>query len=697
MCEPNIIICRGIDMISANLRQAKKWLMKKSLYDFTLEMWDAYETADYSDSWIIEFECECFMYSLKHFLPKYIWENWISDSKYEELKRKTGGICPVRDKIFNDNHVHNHDWNMPPRHTKSSIFNVCGPVWAAINTPMSLASVSHTESLSTEMNTKKQKLLNSDKFKYYFDDDPELKITQNSSKSLTLKNGSRLYSVCQSSFTGFGADAIIADDLISSVNAQKDRQVLKNAVTFFRKTLPTRLNSKKTGVIWQIQQRLGIGDISGTILRDPGLSQVYSHTELQAISTVDVTFIYPCTGKVHVVRKDDRLCPERFGDYTDIQLEVGPEEFATQYQQNPKKSSLNVIKDEYIHYIDKEEFETSFRPTSETHYCSHDCPVKEVDTSDYHGFCEGYGRGNELIISDAWEKHLGYVKEKKLMVDLEVVDPTVLQIVENKANGAALLQDLRGDVAGLVEFEPGTRSKTQRLELASLYMNNGSVRFVKGSSNIEYLIQQLKAFPLIEHDDITDAFSQLVIYHFTSHKMGVYTNAFTYQNIIDDIIRDYNNYVRYIYAATMSGNTFKLLAVDYNIAQCQFTVEKEWVFRTLDAFEQECKNICKVGDVILDASINNQLSSIINNVIVFAKFKDKDRDASISLLKSGFYKHNVRVCKSCSQTINDISKLRITDTSRQQGVDKIDTFDEGFAGCLRAVVTYYLGTHGIWA
>lgn len=683
-------------MISANLRQAKKWLMKKSLYDFTLEMWDAYETADFSDSWIIEYECECFMYSLKHWLPKYIWENWVSDAKYAEIKKKTGGVCSVRDTLFNDKPVHNHDWNMPPRHTKSSIFNICGPVWAAINVPISIASVSHTEGLSAEMNTKRQKLLNSDKFQYYFDDEPELKITQNSAKSLTLKNGSRMYSVCQASCTGFGADVLIADDLISSVNAQKDRQVLKNAVNFFRKTLPTRLNSKTTGVIWQIQQRLGVGDISGTILRDKGLSRVYSHTELQAVSTKDITFIYPCSGKVHVVKTGDCLCPERFGDYTDIKLEVGPEEFNTQYQQDPTKSSLNVIKDEYIHYIEPEDFE-SFKLQSETHYDSHDCPVKEVDTSDYHGFCEGYGRGNELVINDAWEKHLGYVKEKQLLIDLGTIDPTSIQVVESKANGAALLQDLRGDVPGLVEFEPGTRSKTQRLELASLYMNNGSVRFLKGNSNVDYLIQQLKAFPLIEHDDITDAFSQLVIYHFTAHKMGVYTNAFTYQNIIDDVVRDYNNYIRYIYVATMSGTAFKMMAVDYNMAAGTFTVEKEWVFRTLDAFEQECKNICKLGDVIIDASINNQLSSIINNVIVFTKFKDKDRDASISLLKSGFYKHNVKVCKSCSQTINDISKLRITDTSRQQGVDKLETLDEGLAGCIRAVVTYYLGVHGIWA
>ena len=54
------------------------------------------------------------------------------------------------------------------------------------------------------MNIKRQKLLNSNKFDYYFGEDSRLyRLLVNSAKKLVLKNGACLYSVCQDSFTGF--------------------------------------------------------------------------------------------------------------------------------------------------------------------------------------------------------------------------------------------------------------------------------------------------------------------------------------------------------------------------------------------------------------------------------------------------------------------------------------------------------------
>ena len=40
----------------------------------------------------------------------------------------------------------------------------------------------------------------------------------------------------------------------------------------------------------------------------------YSHTSIQAIAQYDQTFVYPCSGKVKVIKKGDFLWEERFGD-----------------------------------------------------------------------------------------------------------------------------------------------------------------------------------------------------------------------------------------------------------------------------------------------------------------------------------------------------------------------------------------------
>lgn len=1030
--------------------------MKMSLHDFIAEMWDSYETAPFQDCWLLDWQSECFMYSIKHFLPYYVTKDWIDDKTYANIKLETGGICPVRDKIFNGEHVRNHDWNMPPRHSKTTVIGVCGPVWAGINTPMSVATVSHNSKLSSETNEKRLKLLQSEKFKYYFKDDVGLRLSKQSATNIRLVNGAQMYAVCQTSFTGFGGDCfpvgtkiltpfgdknieelldndkiisyntkcskyelstiqatrrlidnefirittadgrtiestpdhrywvvgkgyvsankltekdilessdsfrsklsdmwkqndgcpkdmskmyiedmelqintsvrkmwenipekdlrlfilatrrlysyllrksvqlpdeqhtqtktvkmsdvwkfisvkwskvllgrvqkellstkvdgetiissllsdlwgtdnisqeikilfeglckqstlntndesreltlyrweklsdsifkvggtsnnerwlslsdlwrilkissiyerrflscktefgstsyrpeqiqqfirqfsnimyelpyqvtqkqriskitrftdkkvvydiqtsrnhnffangvlvhncIIADDLISADNAAKDMQILRNVREFFKQTLPTRLNTKKTGVIWHVQQRLAPGDISGMIADSQELSSVYSHTELEAISTRNVTLIYPCTGRVKEIRKGDLLWPERFGDYTSLKMETGPIVFDTQYQQNAKNTDLTIIKESDIHYINDEDYE-QFKLTAETQYASHDCPVKEKESSDYHGYVGGYGRGNQLLIDDGWEEHLGYVKEKQLMITKQQISPAILQILEDKANGAALLQDLRLDVPGLVPFNPGTNSKKQRLELASVYVNSGAVIFKKCPAT-DYLIKQLLDFPFVDHDDIVDAFSQLILYHFTQRKAGVYTNCFTFQNIINSAdVKSGDE----LYGVTINGDHIKVLQI-YMQRDGSIIAQQEWQMRGLESFEDFCSKF-KSMPMMIDCSYENTISKLIRNGnVTFIQFVDDKREASIHSLKVGFYKKKILVNKQCSQTINDISKLRISDSSLERGDQKLNTFDEGLAGCLRGVVQYFLGTDVVW-
>ena len=1047
-----------------NLKQVHAMLMRKSLIEFIREFWDTWDTAPYKENWLVEFQSECFMYSVKHFLPYYIIKDWIDDKTYEGIKNEANAICPVRDKMFQEKHVHNHDWNMPPRHMKSSIMNVAGPAWLCTNVPISVASVSHTANLSGDMNANRLKIFQSDKYKYFYaDENPALRMRKASATSIELLSGAEMYSTCQVSFTGFGADCfvagtkvstpfgykeiqdlkrgdivysyntetdsievsviehtrkinknetirvstsngsnlestidhrywvigkgyipavelskgdkllynqnyaylpslwkqhmgqsrsmqkvydknlalqnnvamskmwkivsardlriikavdikiqrfvlqsyvckrnnklheiwdnaerqvmscmwekyssawknillftvcrcgkettnedssdastllsclrkayllsksqqvlfknvcrfgtfqtydrdrkfklqrwsklsqpilqseaqyigkgqvhmsdmrsktcgrkvyaqwkkikeiksnctscrfrqneqlseqfnyvmhvlsyaysqectiskttrrydkqvvydiqvsknhnffandilvhncIIADDLISADNAAKDKQVLKNALTFFKGTLPTRLNTKNTGVIWHIQQRLAPGDISGTILGDKLMSQVYSHTEIQAISDRDVTFIYPCTGKVKEIHKGDLLWEDRFGDYTEIRFSMGDSIFRTQYQQDARASDSSIVKEEYIHYIEPDEAEM-FKATSSMHYASHDCPVKDSEVNDYHGFVEGYGRENQLIITDGWEEHLGYVKEKELLKTLNNMDRSIGQIIEEKANGAALYQDLRMDVPGLIAFDPGTNSKAQRLGLASVYLQSGAVRFVK-NDHTDYLISQLIKFPFVVHDDIVDAFSQLVLYHFTQRTAGVYTNCFTYQNIVatSEKLPATN---QCIFAASLSGNTIKIIQV--RMEKEKFIVCAEWQVTGLEQFEEFYINTLKSAPVFIDASYENALYGIIGNPrIILRKFNDRDRDKSIQLLKVGFYKKKILVEKQCTQTINDISKLRIVQTmaQMQKGTQVIETVDEGFAGCVRAIITTQKGLSGTW-
>lgn len=685
--------------IQVNLKQVQKWLARKNLYEFIKCFWDAFDTtSEFIDSWLIEYQCECFMYSVKHFLPKYVWEDWITDEQYEEIKDlaqndpKGNGLrpeCPVRDKLFNGQHVRNHDWNIGPRHMKSTIHNICGPTWLAINTPITVASVSHNQTLSTEMNTKRQKLLQSQKFTYYFGKDVELKLKKSSATELELLNGSKLYSVPMVSFTGFGADLIIADDLITTDHARKGAEVLKNTISFFKDTLPTRRNNPKTSVIWQIQQRVGMGDVSGIIQDDKNLSQVYSHTELPAIFPKDEAIIFPCSGKVKFIKKGEYLWSARFGDYTDLRLSMSENEFNTQYNQDPTDSDLNIVKSTYLHWATQEQAE-NIKQFAEFHYASHDCAVQDAKSNDFHGFNESFAKENTLLITDAWERHMGYVKEKELMENMEMINPGIIQVVENKANGAPLLQELKDSVPGLDSFDPGSKSKGERLSLASIYIKNGNVLF-EDNENVRYLVDRLLRFPLVEHDDIVDACAQVILYHFSAKKLGVFNGAFGQKNIVpkDDTQPQFLRY-----AAYMNGDQIKVLSV--SLDNGNYTVEEEWLFRGIRAFEDFFIEKTQMGGIFYDASSENALSRICTRCFTLIKFNDKDPEKSINLLKGGFFNNKVFIRATCTKTISDIAKLRVTSNSRQNGNNRLETSDEGYEKCLRAIITDMKGLSGIW-
>ena len=130
-------------------RLLRRELYKRSFYEFVKAFWNVVDTNKFVDGWLIEFYCETFQYSCRHWCP------------YEKIKIKLP-------KNINEEEVdiidvredkNKYNINVPPRHTKSIIFNIMGPVWAQLYKPLKAASVSHTGGLASRMNTKRQKIL----------------------------------------------------------------------------------------------------------------------------------------------------------------------------------------------------------------------------------------------------------------------------------------------------------------------------------------------------------------------------------------------------------------------------------------------------------------------------------------------------------------------------------------------------------
>jgi phage terminase large subunit-like protein/soluble P-type ATPase len=242
------------------------------------------------------------------------------------------------------------------------------------------------------------------------------------------------------------------------------------------------------------------------------LGDLYTTVKLQAIAEDDLDVVFPCTGEVWHINKGDSLFPERFSiqAYENIKKQAGQANFDTQYQQNDVSGSDNVIKLEYIQYMNEYDAEDIIENYDHI-YASHDLPVSEKESADMHGAVICYKKGSTLLFTDAIETHFGFIGSQSFIKTLSSEDDYrgIIQLIENKANGAVVIQTLQSTVPGVITIEPGSRSKTERLKAASYWMIAKNVFFLTNRMNqvspaIKMLISRITAFPYVKHDDVVD-------------------------------------------------------------------------------------------------------------------------------------------------------------------------------------------------
>lgn len=661
-----------------------KQLYKKDFYSFIKDFWNEMEPAKLIDGNIIKIYSEIFIYTCRKSIPCKISNIKVPD------KYKNWEVIDIREDKQNIN------INVPPRHTKSLIFSVLGPVWLWINNSFKAASISHSFGLSKDLNIKRQRIINSEKFKYFFGE--EFKLISNSADLIRDNRGGELYAKCRQSILGFGADLIINDDLTNAEVAKLDKQEMTKAWTFYSEVLPTRFNDINTGVAINLQQRLGVNDITGHIIADPKLRKTYSFVVLPAQFQKDTVVICPISGDIIEFKKGDYLWPERFGDYSTIRNQITESSWQTLYLQNPSASEKAVIQEDMI--VEKDLPDTPGIENADIIYASHDFPVKDKDSSDFLGSLLCYRNGATLYITDCLEKHMAFVKSVNYVKQLDTLYPGIIQVIEDKANGSPILQQLQDEVPGMQAFQPGTASKTQRLESSTLYMNSGNVVFVKTVFNklnnqwelspaLQNLKDRLLAFPFVEHDDICDAFSMIILFVFMDRRYLVYGKAFNDMNIVN--IRDVKdlNYSNIFF--NKEGDTWKVLeiGIKYGI-NTELYIKRETRFKaSMEEGLSKLKEFSPKSNVFIDCSATEGLRGMANNNITLERYEIEDFDKSVVQTNLAFSKKLILLDKKCLLTKNDIENFKFT--KNKDDTVKYLTEKDGFISCIRTALKFYGG------
>ena len=83
-------------------------------------------------------------------------------------------------------------------------------------------------------------------------------------------------------------------------------------------------------------------------------------------------------------------------------------------------------------------------------------------------------------------------------------------LIEDKANGSAIIQSLRQEIMGIIPVEP-KGGKEARVEAVSDIVEAGNVYLPRDKNFTWEFIDQCAEFPNGKHDDIVDCMSQCLV------------------------------------------------------------------------------------------------------------------------------------------------------------------------------------------
>ena len=173
------------------------------------------------------------------------------------------------------------------------------------------------------------------------------------------------------------------------------------------------------------------------------------------------------------------------------------------YQCSPRVEGGNLVRREWWKYYNPEEI--SFFPTT---VISVDAAFKDKDSSDYVAIQVWGKRGNDYYLRYSMNKHLDFPDTVRNIRLLKQLFPeTTYILIEDKANGSAIIQTLQHEFIGVIGITP-KGGKVSRVNAVSPAIESGHVFLPMGELWTEEFIDQFTAFPAGQHDDMVDACSQ---------------------------------------------------------------------------------------------------------------------------------------------------------------------------------------------
>lgn len=407
--------------------------------------------------------------------------------------------------------------NVPPRFGKSIICSVMFPAWLWLQDPrLRMLYSSYSQTLSTRDSLMTRKLIESRWYQERWGE--RFYIAKDQNEKMRFENnyrGYRLATAVGGSNTGEGGDIIVCDDPHNVQDVESDI-TREGVVRWWNEVMSTRGNDPRTARRLVIAQRAHFDDLSQDILSKGD----YVHLNLAMEFEAGVFISIPATVKFWKPRTVDMrkeegepLWKSRYGLEWIVgqKVRMGPYAYAAQMQQRPSPRSGGMFK------RDKVQFYTlppALLLEKKIHdkVWSWDCSFKDLDDSDYVvGQCWIRILGDFFLLHQVRDR-MAFGATKKMIRACSAKFPTITRIlVEDKANGTAIIDDLKHTIPGMYPVEP-EGGKEARASVVEPLWESGNIYLPQTAPWVEDFIQECAEFPKSTHDDQVDAMSQAIVY-----------------------------------------------------------------------------------------------------------------------------------------------------------------------------------------
>lgn len=318
----------------------------------------------------------------------------------------------------------------------------------------------------------------------------------------TSAGGRRVSVSVKGKGTGWHAQFQVIDDPTKPRDIQgggeQARSALKATEEWFDGTMASRRTDPRNFARVLIMQRLHHGDLAKRCI-DMG----WTHVNIPLKFDPRRAYSTPW-GKDPRTEQDQTMHEERFpADAVDKEFKrLGPKHAAAQLQQDPTPDAGGIFKREWFRN------RWSVLPALHNWWMSVDCAFKETEDSDYVVIQVWGRKGADFYLIDQIRARIGFVDTVQAVRDMKKKWPKVSHVlVEDKANGSAVINTLVREIPGMLPIEP-EGGKEARAHAVSGTCAAGNVWLPAETEWVGPLVEELCQFPSSVNDDQVDAFTQ---------------------------------------------------------------------------------------------------------------------------------------------------------------------------------------------